>query len=61
MRVMLGEDGQVEQSFYIPLEREPLMVRIDPDGWLLKTLSFERSAKALRYQLANDTDVPRSS
>ncbi len=57
MRVMLGEDGQVEQSFYLPLEREPLMVRIDPDGWLLKTLKFERSTKMLRYQLANDHDI----
>lgn len=57
MRVMLGEDGQVEQSFYMPLEREPLMVRIDPDGWLLKTLKFERATKMLSYQLANDPDV----
>ncbi len=57
LRVMIGEDGQIEQSFYIPLEREPLVVRIDPDGWLLKTLKFERSAKMLRYQLAHDPDV----
>src|SRR5579875_1065361 len=57
MRIMLGEDGQVEQSFYLPLEREPLMVRIDPDGWLLKTLKFERSTKMLCYQLANDLNV----
>ncbi|HLZ58933.1 MAG TPA: M1 family aminopeptidase [Ktedonosporobacter sp.] len=57
LRVTLGEDGQVEQSFYIPLEREPLMVRVDPDGWLLKTLKFERCARMLRYQLAQDPDV----
>ncbi|HET9918623.1 MAG TPA: M1 family aminopeptidase [Ktedonobacteraceae bacterium] len=57
MRVVVGEDGQVEQSFYIPLEREPVMVRFDPDGWLLKTLKFERSQKMLRYQLAHDPDV----
>ncbi len=57
MRVMVGEDGQVEQSFYVPLEREPLMVRFDPDGWLLKTLKFERPAKMMRYQLAHDPDV----
>jgi aminopeptidase N len=57
LRVVVGEDGQVEQSFYLPLEREPVMVRFDPDGWLLKTLKFERSAKMLRYQLAHDTDV----
>jgi len=47
----------VEQTFYVPLEREPVMVRFDPDGWLLKTLKFERSSKMLRYQLAHDPDV----
>ncbi len=57
VQVLLGEDGQVEQSFYLPLEREPLMVRIDPNGWLLKTLKFERSTSMLRYQLAQDPDV----
>jgi aminopeptidase N len=57
LRVIVGEDGQVEQSFYLPLEREPVMVRFDPDGWLLKTLKFERSARMLRYQLAHDTDI----
>lgn len=57
MRVITGEDGQVEQSFYIPLEREPVMVRFDPDGWLLKTLKFERSTKMMRYQFAHDPDV----
>jgi aminopeptidase N len=57
IRVTVGEDGQVEQSFYMPLEREPIMVRFDPDGWLLKTLKFERSTKMLRYQLAHDPDI----
>ncbi|HTK06961.1 MAG TPA: M1 family aminopeptidase [Ktedonobacteraceae bacterium] len=57
LRVVVGEDGQVEQTFFQPLEREPLMVRFDPDGWLLKTLKFERSAHMLRYQLAHDPDV----
>jgi aminopeptidase N len=57
LRVVVGEDGQVEQSFYMPLEREPLLVRFDPDGWLLKTVKFERSATLLRYQLAHDLDI----
>src|SRR5205823_12136876 len=39
------------------LEREPIMVRFDPNGWLLKSLKFERSTKMLRYQLAHDPDV----
>lgn len=57
LQVIVGEDGQTEQSFYLPLEREPLLVRFDPDGWLLKTLKFERSTKLLRYQLTHDPDV----
>ena len=57
MRIQAGEDGQVEQSFYVPLEREPLMVRFDPEGKLLKSLKFERPVKMLRYQLANDPDI----
>ena len=57
MQVMVGEDGQVEQTFYMPLEREPLMVRFDPDGWVLKTLKFERPAAMMRYQLEHDPDI----
>lgn len=56
-QVMLGEDGQVEQTFFFPLEREPLLVRIDPDSQLLKTLTFDRSTTMLCYQLAHDADV----
>ncbi len=56
LRVLVGEDGQVEQSFYLPLEREPLLVRFDPNDNLLKSLTFERSSKMLRYQLAHDPD-----
>jgi aminopeptidase N len=57
LRVTVGEDGQLEQTFYMPLEREPLMVRFDPDGWLLKTLKFERPKKMMRYQLEHDPDI----
>jgi aminopeptidase N len=57
MQVMLGEDEQVEQTFYVPLERQPVMVRFDLNGWLLKTLKFERPNKMMRYQLAHDPDV----
>ncbi len=57
MRVVVGEDGQNEQTFYFPLEREPVMVRFDPDGWLLKTLKFERPDSMMRYQLAHDPDI----
>jgi aminopeptidase N len=55
--VTVGEDGQVEQTYYMPLEREPLMVRFDPNGWLLKTLKFERPSKMMHYQLEHDPDI----
>jgi aminopeptidase N len=57
MQIMVGEDEQVEQTFYMPLERQPVMVRFDPNGWLLKTLKFERPAKLMRYQLEHDPDI----
>ncbi len=57
MRVTVGEDGQIEQSFYVPLEREPILVRFDPEGWLLRSLKFDRSTRMLRYQLAYDSEV----
>jgi aminopeptidase N len=57
LQVVVGENGETTQTFFVPLEREPVMVRFDPDGWLLKALEFERPASMLRYQLAHDPDV----
>ena len=57
LRVVVGEGGQTEQAFFFPLEREPLMVRFDPDGWVLKTLQFRLPTNMLCYQLAHDPDV----
>jgi aminopeptidase N len=34
-----------------------VLIRFDPDGWLLKTLKFDRSSQLLRYQLAHDPDT----
>jgi aminopeptidase N len=48
---------EAQQRFYFPLPRQPLAVRFDPGGWILKTLKFERPAEMLRYQLAHDADV----
>ncbi len=48
---------EAQQRFYFPLPRQPLAVRFDPGGWILKTLTFERPAEMLRYQLAHDSDV----
>ena len=57
MQIMVGEDEQVEQTFYLPLERQPVMVRFDPNSWVLKTLKFERPTKLMRYQLEHDPDI----
>ncbi|GHO53954.1 M1 family aminopeptidase [Ktedonobacter robiniae] len=57
LHVTLGEDGEVEQTFYLPLEREPVMVRFDPEGRLLKSLKFERPTHLLVYQLEHDDDI----
>jgi aminopeptidase N len=53
-RVQIEES---QQRFSFPLPRQPLAVRFDPGGWVLKTLKFERPAELLRYQLTHDADV----
>ncbi len=56
MRVIVGQDGQTDETFFFSIERAPLMVRFDPNGWLLKTLKFDLPVQMMRYQLANDQD-----
>ena len=53
-RVLVEEK---QQTFFFPLERRPFSVRFDQGGWLIKTLDFERSTEALRFQLRHDPDV----
>jgi aminopeptidase N len=48
---------EAQQRFFFPLPRQPLAVRFDPGGWILKTLKFGRPAEMLRYQLTHDADV----
>ncbi len=43
---------QKEEVFYIPGSERPKMVEIDPRLTVLKTVDFERTEGALRYQLA---------
>ncbi|MGH8003444.1 MAG: M1 family metallopeptidase, partial [Limisphaerales bacterium] len=42
---------QKEEVFYIPTSERPKMVEIDPRLTVLKTVDFERTEGALRYQL----------
>ncbi len=44
---------QKEEVFYISSSERPKMVEIDPRLTVLKTVDFERTEGALRYQLAN--------
>ena len=39
------------QEFIIPTPTRPKLVRIDPQGWLLKVLTFEKPTDELIYQL----------
>lgn len=51
------EVSEREQSFHFPLPARPLMVRLDPGNWTLKTLDFPRPKELLLHQLEHDTDV----
>ncbi len=44
------------ETFVFPLDHRPALVRFDPYGWILKTITFDRPEAMLRWQLANDGD-----
>ncbi|MCF8240370.1 MAG: HEAT repeat domain-containing protein [Melioribacteraceae bacterium] len=46
-----------ENTFSFECDSEPLLVRIDRDGWILKKLIFEKSLPELEYQLFYDNSV----
>ncbi|MBI4416868.1 MAG: HEAT repeat domain-containing protein [Euryarchaeota archaeon] len=45
------EITEKEQTFHIPLRAKPDMVLFDPDNWVLKKLTFEKSKEELLYQV----------
>ena len=49
-------DGKTHE-FVIPVAAAPKMVRIDPKGWLVKELEFEKAPDEWVYQLEHATDV----
>ncbi|HWE39819.1 MAG TPA: M1 family metallopeptidase [Isosphaeraceae bacterium] len=49
-------DGAKEE-FVIPAAKRPKLVRLDPKGWLLKTLDFERPVEEWVYQLEHAPEV----
>ncbi|MCU0914071.1 MAG: HEAT repeat domain-containing protein [Planctomycetes bacterium] len=48
---------QKEHDFYIPLEREPKIVRFDPQYGLLAQVTFDQPTEMLYAQLADQNDV----
>jgi aminopeptidase N len=48
---------QKEHDFYFPLEKEPRIVRFDPDYGLLAQVTFDPSTDMLYAQLADRNDV----
>ena len=53
------EVDQAEEIFYLELSAKPARVAFDPDDWILKELTFDKSKKELLDQLANGGDVER--
>ncbi|MEM8944317.1 MAG: M1 family aminopeptidase [Planctomycetota bacterium] len=46
-----------KQNFYVPLAKQPTVVRFDPDYTVLTDVDFEKSDKLLSAQLENEKDV----
>ncbi|MFO0908490.1 MAG: M1 family metallopeptidase [Isosphaeraceae bacterium] len=49
-------DGKLHE-FVIPVKNEPRMVQIDPKGWLIKELDFDKPVSEWAYQLEHARDV----
>lgn len=43
--------GKPQESFFLPATTRPECVQIDPDGWILKKLKFDKEAKEWAFQL----------
>ena len=49
-----------EQSFKLPSEEKPLLVRFDEGNWLLKELKFKKSKEELEFQSKYDDVIGRN-
>ncbi|MEE9465154.1 MAG: M1 family aminopeptidase, partial [Candidatus Neomarinimicrobiota bacterium] len=50
---------QAEETFYLPADAKPSRVSFDPENWILKELTFDKSKKELLNQLASGGDIER--
>jgi aminopeptidase N len=48
---------KIEEDFYVPLEKQPEIVRFDPDYSVLANVSFDKPNGMLRKQLENKEDM----
>ncbi len=55
-RIPIVIDGP-SHEFVIPCASRPKMVQVDPDGWLIKVVDFEKSDEENQFQLENATCV----
>ncbi len=56
-RVVVAIDGEQKQSFVVPMSSKPRQVRIDPEGKLLRKISFNPGEGMLRRQLVEAEDI----
>lgn len=50
------EIGEARERVFFEVDSKPLMIRLDPDGTIPKTLKFPRPKEMLLYQLSHDSD-----
>lgn len=43
--------SKAQESFFLPANHRPECVQVDPDGWVLKSLKFEKDAGEWAFQL----------
>ncbi len=53
------EVNRAEEVFYLEMAAKPVRVVFDPEDWILKELTFDKTKKELLDQLANGGDVER--
>jgi aminopeptidase N len=51
------EVKKAKEDFYVPLDRQPSIVRFDPDYTVLADIAFDKSNELLKAQIANQEDM----
>lgn len=51
------EVKEAKEDFYVPLDRQPSIVRFDPDYTVLADIAFDKSKELVRAQIENQDDM----